>query len=216
MGKVKHHKHEPKHHESHKDGFFSRLSKKFNDAVVDIIEVPEEEKIKEELVEEKVVESSFEEVAERLNSEASENKNVIDEIEESDEVEVKQKEREEMRERIHDYIMNNLDSAVKKWKETGDVGVHLDAPVPFRERFKSFIGRFKLKRSVRQKLETQAELVSSKVVERVEVAEKSGKKVDTERIVREEWKSVVEKMESVSNPSEREEIEKIYKELSGN
>jgi hypothetical protein len=55
--------------------------------------------------------------------------------------------------------------------------------------------------------------VSERVAARQKEAKAEGVKVKTDVLVKEEWKNVLTKLESVSTPSEREEIEKIYKQL---
>jgi hypothetical protein len=136
-----------------------------------------------------------------------------DEIDEDD---LRAKEREKTRDMIHDHITGRLNEAVSKWKETGDVGVHLEPPVPLHEKVKGLLAKMKTKSApLSVMLKNRAEEVIEKVAVRLKKAEHSGEKVNTDDIVKEEWTKVLSKVESVSGKSERDEIEKIYKQLSG-
>lgn len=140
---------------------------------------------------------------------------VFEEAPEEDYEAVRLQEREQVRERIHEHIVKNLNEAVAHWKETGDVGLHLEPPVPLRERVKSFWNKIKPSGSVSDKLKNYADEVLEKVSSRMKKAEVHGEHVDAEIVIKEEWSSVLKRAESVSTSSERAEIEKIYKELGG-
>ncbi|MBW2969660.1 hypothetical protein KY319_00900 [Candidatus Woesearchaeota archaeon] len=168
----------------------------------DIVEVPPEELKVEEKIEEPV-------------EDAPKYSPVFEEDPEGDYEAVRKKEREEMREKIHDHIVGNLNEAVARWKETGDVGLHLEPPVPLRERVKSFWNKIKPSVSVSEKLKGYADEVFEKVSSRLKKEEVHGKPVDVDIVIEEEWSSVLKRAESVSTSSERAEIEKIYKELGG-
>ncbi|MEM3154603.1 MAG: hypothetical protein QW165_03515 [Candidatus Woesearchaeota archaeon] len=138
------------------------------------------------------------------------------EIEELSADELKQQEREEMRQRIHEHIVTNLNSAVARWKETGEIGIHLEPPVPLKEKVKSFLSKVKAKSSpVASKLKSRVEEVAEKVAARVKQAKKSGEQLDEDVVVKEEWTKVLQKLDSMGSAAERDEIEKIYKQLSG-
>lgn len=135
---------------------------------------------------------------------------------ESEPIDEKEVEREETREKIHNYVVENLNQAVQKWKSTGEVGVHLEPPVPLRDRVKALLSKVKTKSApISVMLKNRVEEVAEKVAARLKRAEQSGEKVNTDEVVRDEWKSVVNKIESIGGASERDEIEKIYKQLSG-
>ncbi len=198
--KVEHHKkehHEKSHHEavSHKPSKFSLFKHKIASIFKEIVEAPPEEiKPMQEL-----------EVKEEVKPVPEE---------ELDEDELEEKELEKHRDVLHEEILENLNSAVSRWKETGDVGIHFEAPVPLREKVKFLLSGIKSS-ALSSKLKNKMDEVVEKVSLRLKKAESSGQKVNSELVVKDEWKKVLQKMESVSGPSEREEIEKIYKELVG-
>jgi len=235
MGKkeVSHHHSEPAHHVQHHEQHskqhtepskFSLFKHQVADLFKEIIEdVPEEQP--EELELEKEVETDRIEHGIRITAETDavsekeiEEVRKVEEIadEELDEEQLKKQEREEMGERIHNHIINNLNNAVSKWKETGDLGVHLEPPVPLKDRVKSFLLKVKEKSSpVALKLKNQIEEVAEKVSARLKKAEHSGEKIDADVVVKEEWTKVLKKLDAMGPPAERDEIEKIYKQLSG-
>lgn len=231
MGKkeVSHHHSEPAHHVQHskqhaEPSKFSLFKHQVADLFKEIIEdVPEEQP--EELNPEKEVETDRIEHGIRITAETDavsekeiEKVRKVEEIadEELDEEQLKKQEREEMGERIHDHIINNLNNAVSKWKETGDIGIHLEPPIPLKNRVKSFLLKVKEKSSpVALKLKNQIEDVAEKVAARLKKAEHSGEKIDADVVVKEEWTKVLKKLDTMSPPAERDEIEKIYKQLSG-
>jgi hypothetical protein len=235
MGKkeVSRHHSEPAHHVQHHEQHskqhtepskFSLFKHQVADLFKEIIEdVPEEQP--EELNPEKEVETERIEHGIRITAETDavsekeiEEVRKVEEIadEELDEEQLKKQEREEMRGRIHDHIINNLNNAVSKWKETGDIGIHLEPPVPLKDRVKSFLLKVKEKSSpVALKLKNQIEEVAEKVSARLKKAEHSGEKIDADVVVKEEWTKVLKKLDAMSPPAERDEIEKIYKQLSG-
>ena len=195
---VKHHKTHVHHKPKREPSRFSLFSHKIANVFKDIIEAPPEPP-KEEVEEVSEVES----VSEVLKVEEEELQ--TPEIEKEPEHDLK-----------HAEVMQNLNKAVASWKETGDIGIHLEAPVPLREKVKLFWSKVKNKSSpVSAKLKSRIDEVIAKAATRVKKAEVSGEKVNTEKVVKQEWGKVFDKMEAVSKPSERKEIEKIYKELMG-
>jgi len=102
----------------------------------------------------------------------------------------------------HEEILSLLNQSVARWKETGDVGLHLEAPVPMREKMRKFLSTLK------------SSHVSQKIQGEIQRVVQKASSLKTEKAVRQEWKEIVKKAEAAS-PAEREEIEKIYKELSG-
>ena len=210
MGKkeVTHHRnehethHQKSHHEVHQESKFSLFKHRIADVFKDMVEAPPEEKP-----------APKEEMKEETDTPIITAKVPVEE--EIDEEELVQREKEKARDEQHEEIMQSLNQAVAKWKETGDVGEHLEPPVPLREKVKHFWSKMKFNTAVSEKLKNRVEEVFEKVSSRVKKAEHHGENVDTEKVIQEEWKSVFEKVESVSQPSEREEIEKLYKELSG-
>jgi hypothetical protein len=169
MGKktVKHHRIK-KHHRKHKkNSKFSLFKHKIADVFKEIVEAPPEPQA---------------EVKEEVKTE------VKQEVKE----EPKEVEREESNP-LRNEVLQNLNSAVSRWKETGDVGLHLEPPAPtFGNKVKAFWSRIKTKTPVPKKSDGTPAVS-----------------------VKEEWKEVVEKVKSVNSSSERKEIEKLYKELSG-
>jgi len=138
------------------------------------------------------------------------------EDDEIDEDGLRTQEREKTREMIHEHIASKLNEAVSKWKETGDVGLHLEPPVPLREKVKGILSKIKTKSApLSVMLKSRMDEVMEKVSARMKKAEHSGEKVNTDDVVKEEWTKVLAKVESVTGPSERDEIEKIYKQLGG-
>jgi len=240
MGKVEHHKnehHKAEHHTHHAEhphhehkkepSKFSLFRHKIAGLFNDIVEAPPEP-IK--APEPKFVDAEIRVTAEESNLPEREHKVRITadtdakvelpEDEEVDEEELKNQEREEMREKIHEHIVKNLNDAVSHWKETGELGVHLEPPVPLHEKISEKV-KFawsKMKpasAAISLKLKNQMEEVVEKVASRIRRAEAKGEKVDAVIVIEDEWKNVLRKIESVSAPSERDEIEKIYKQLAG-
>lgn len=111
-------------------------------------------------------------------------------------------------------ILDTLNTAAKRWKKTGDTGLKLSPHVSMHERVRKMLSRIKISPNFTSKLRKSVDDAVKKSSARLKKAEKSGKKVDTAKIVKEEWKAVVERLDSV-NTKEREEIEKIYKQLEG-
>ena len=212
MGKEVTHKthnehHKAAHHEK-KESKFSLFKHKLADVFKDIVQPPPEPVV--------------EKVAENVRNEDDvhivqfgEKVDVKEEVE-VDEEDSRVQEREKTREMIHEHITGRLNEAVSKWKETGDVGIHLEPPVPLKDKVKSFLSKMKTKSApLSVMLKNRAEEVMEKVAARLTKAEHSGQKMNADEVVREEWTKVLEKAESASNPSERDEIEKIYKQLAG-
>ncbi len=228
---VNHHeKHRAEHHEHGKQRdsskfslFKHKVAGLFKEIVEDVPEQPVEEKSveKESVAIEHGIRITAEGAAvpEREIDSAKKEKEILEtaEIEEElDAEQLKKQEKEEMRERIHEHIVSNLNSAVSKWKETGDIGMHLEPPVPLKDRVRSFLSKVREKSSpVAAKLKSQIEEVAEKVAARLKRAEKTGEKVNTDDLVKDEWTNVLKKIDSMGNASERDEIEKIYKQLSG-
>src|SRR5574342_410555 len=224
---TEHHQH--KHHEAKQaaPSKFSLFKHQVADLFKEIIEdIPEEPKIEEKLEEIESDESGIRITAETNALPEKEihkasrvkEKEILKDAEIEEELtaeEIKKQEREEMRERIHEHIVGNLNSAVSKWKETGDIGMHLEPPVPLKDKVKSFLSKVKEKSSpVAAKLKMQIEEVAEKVAARLKKAEHAGEKVDTDVVVKEEWTKVLKKLDGMGNAVERDEIEKIYKQLS--
>jgi len=194
-----------KHHTTHKkkkSSKFSLFKHKVADVFNEIIEVPDEpEKIETE-------ELSHSEKLPEITKEEMDEFDIREK-----EIKIRKEEVERRRDVKHEEIISNLSQAVSKWKETGDIGIHLKAPVPLRERVLSFLSRIK-RSPVVGTLQSKAEDVAEKVNVRVEEAKEAGEKPDTKIIVKEEWDKVLHRMEEVGDATERKEIEKIYKELS--
>ncbi len=217
MGKEISHKHQKHHKSEHhekKESKFSLFKHKLAGIFREIVEAPPEpvveKKSSEELQGDDIRIVQFGEVAVKEEAE-------VEKLpEEADEDDLREKEREDTRKMIHEHITGRLNEAVSKWKETGDVGIHLEPPVPLREKVKGLLSKMKTKSApLSLMLKNRAEEVMEKVAARMKKAEHSGEKVNTDEIVKEEWTKVLTKVESVSRKSERDEIEKIYKQLSG-
>src|SRR5574341_1142662 len=220
-------KHHEKHHEHIKHSEpskFSLFKHKVAGLFKEIVEDVPEQSVEEKSVEK---ESDSTEHGIRITAESTgipekelvSEKEVLEtaEIEEElDAEQLKKQEREEMRERIHEHIVSNLNSAVSKWKETGEIGMHLEPPVSLKDRVRSFLSKVREKSSpVAAKSKNQIEEVAEKVSARLRKAEKTGEQINTDAVVKEEWTNVLKKLDSMGNASERDEIEKIYKQLSG-
>lgn len=205
-----HQKKKSKHHQSrNKHGLFSKVSTFFHEAV----KVPPPESEVQDVVEETVVmpevkpEPKPEPVpVVKLKDLPKIPTELPDEVRET----VMSEHTPEMNE-----LLDKLHDAAKNWKESGEIGVHFEPPVSLRERISGFLG--KLKRTpMTVKLEKKSKEVTQKVVERVATAEAKGKPVKPEKIIKEEWEDVMERVEQTSTSKEREEIEKIYKQLEEN
>jgi len=116
--------------------------------------------------------------------------------------------------KLRDEVLGSLNNAVQKWKETGDLGVKLEPPVRLRERVQRFVQRIK-NSNISTRLKKQLDEMFEKVKRRAKKAEDQGQKVNTDQIVKEEWAEVLKRVEKSGSKDEREEIEKIYKELEG-
>jgi len=228
--KAEHHTHHAEHHEHKKEepSKFSLFRHKVAGLFKDIVEAPPEPV---KVPEPEVVDAEIRVTAEeshlpererkiRITAETEAKVELPAEEEEVDEEELQNQEREEMREKIHEHIVKNLNDAVSHWKETGELGVHLEPPVPLHEKIgeKVKLAWSKMKpasAAISLKLKNQMEEVVEKVASRIKRAEAKGEKVDAVVVIDDEWKNVLKKIESVSAPSERDEIEKIYKQLAG-
>lgn len=198
MNHPEHHK-DQHHHELPKPSRFSLFKHKVAGLFKDIVEVPPEELKPKEVVVEEV--SPFQEIKEEPEKEV-------------DEESVREEERERTRQQIHEHIVQNLTQAVSRWKETGEVGLHLEPPVPLSDKMKKVWERIKpASVAVSAKLKMYADEVMKKVSSRLEKAEVEGHHVEPEVVIEQEWGSVLKKIEEVSPSSERDEIEKIYKQL---
>ncbi len=218
MGKEVSHKHHKEPHKAvheEKESRFSLFRHKIAGVFREAVEAPPEPVVDENSIEEVRGEDDVRIVQFGDKVEAEEQKSVEVE-EELDETDLKEREREDTRKLIHEHIAGKLSEAVSKWKETGDIGVNLEPPVPLGEKVKGFLSRMKTKSApLSAMLKNKAEEVMERVSARMKKAEHMGEKVNTDDVVKEEWTKVLSKVESVSGESERDEIEKIYKQLSG-
>ncbi len=216
------HKHEAEHghHEprQHTPSKFSLFKHRVADVFKDIVEAPPIEKNETPTeIDAAEKESGVIEHGIRITAETTDAKEVdrVVEVEELDEDATLQDEREKTREMIHEHIVGKLNSAVAQWKETGNIGVNLEPPVPLKDKVKLIWSRMKEKGTpLAARLKQEIGLVAEKVSSRLKRAEQKGEKTNSDELVKDEWQQVLKKMESAS-PSERDEIEKIYKELSG-
>jgi len=218
---MKHHNHHEEHHKhaaqpAKQPSKFSLFKHRVAGLFKEAVEAPPEEHIEPEK-EVETVEHGIRITAETSDAPVKEIEERKEEVvEEVDEEDLRRQEREEMREKIHEHIVSNLNNAVSKWKETGDIGVHLEPPVPLKDKVKSFLSKVREKSSpMALKLKNQIEEVAEKVAARLKRAEHSGETVDADVVVKDEWDRVLKKMEAMGGASEREEIEKIYKQLAG-
>jgi hypothetical protein len=218
MGKEvshKHHKetHKAEHHEK-EESRFSLFRHRIADMFREAVEPPSETVVEEKEAVEEV--RSGDDVHIVQFGDKVEVKEEKVEDEEPDEDDSLAQEREDTRKRIHEHITGRLSEAVSKWKETGDVGVNLELPVPLKEKVKGLLSKMKTRSApLSAMLKNKAEEVMETVHSRLKKAEQLGEKVNADDVVREEWTKVLSKVESVSGKSDREEIEKIYKQLSG-
>lgn len=201
-------KHHAKHHQK-KHGLFSKVSMFFREAV----KVPTPESEVQETVEEHV---PIPEMTPEPKSEPipvvkfKDLPKIPTELPEDVREEVVSEHAPEMTE-----LLDNLHAAAENWKKSGELGVHFEPPVSLRERISGFLG--KLKRTpVTIKLEKKSREVTEKVVERVAKEESKGNPVKPEKIIKEEWADVMERVQKAGTSKEREEIEKIYKQLEEN
>lgn len=185
-------------------------------------------------------------------------------------------------------VLFTLNNATKQWKETGDIGIHLEAPVPFHEKAKAVWNKIaydispKLAAKLKEEIDYVAEkasahlhrspplqpadtqptqirdtainshqsqhiqlktpavehlttppeppaaIMAEKTIEpkiiknpgqahpaTEQIVESTATKTEeVERVIIEEWQAVLQKVGEQAQPSEREEIEKIYKQLS--
>jgi len=109
-------------------------------------------------------------------------------------------------------LLANLSEATSKWKETGDVGVKLKPPVSLKERVRKMWSKVSIGSGVSSRIKEQWARVLKRSEKKAKEQEQKGKPVNTSQIVRDEWKQVVERLDDTSS-KEREEIEKIYKQL---
>ncbi len=218
MGKEISHKHhketrKAEHHEK-EESKFSLFRHKVAGMFREAVEPPAEPVVEEKEVVEEVRGDDVHIVQFGDKVEVKEEKKVEDE--EPDEDDFRVQEREDTRKLIHEHITGKLSEAVSKWKETGDIGVNLEPPVPLKEKVKGLLSRMKTKSApLSAMLKNKADEVMETVHSRLKKAEQLGEKVNADAVVREEWAKVLSKVESVSDKSDREEIEKIYKQLSG-
>lgn len=196
-----------------KVSFFSKIGAFFAEALK---APPEEQKkqaseIKEigEINKEVEDASSQYELASHIDGQKMDSENDFDDDSDEDDAPDEESNNEEKNE-----ILSILNEATNKWKESGDTGLHLEPPKSWSERMRTLWSGVNVQ-SVRLsgRLKVLMHEVSERVAARQKEAKAEGVKVKTDDLVKEEWKSVLTKLESVSTPSEREEIEKIYKQL---
>lgn len=218
MGKEElEHNHEAHtHHHKHEPSKLSSLKHKMADLFKEMVEPPPKQEIEAEVPEAELVEHGIRITAETDDAPVKEIEQPPKEVEELDEDALRNEEREKTREMIHEHIVGKLNSAVAQWKETGNIGVNLEPPVPLKDRVKSMWSHMKEKSApLAAKLKRDIEQVADKVAARLKKAEQTGEKLNTDVVVKDEWQQVLKKLDSMAGPSERDEIEKIYKELGG-
>lgn len=214
-----HHKHE-EHHKKQEPSRFSLFTHKVSSFFKDVVAAPpqiEEEKIEvpEDKVEEKVENSEkfYEVQPEKIESSEKVYEAQSEKIEQETEEDAVE---EPVQYDEHREVLESLNNAVQRWKETGDLGVKLEPPVPLRERMNNFLQRISKNTVVSVKLKARFEEVLEKVKSKIKKAEKSGEKVNADALVKQEWSQVLTRLEKLGGNDEREEIEKIYKELESN
>ncbi len=218
-----------KHHKQSKPGLFGKLSS----FLKEVAEMPDEKLLE---IKKKESEHSEKYAVERVSGEFYESDDDEKEVtvkKDEPKVEVNHNSRdakaierylrqedelkkklEEDREVARSEVMGILGDATSKWKETGDVGVHLEAPKPLKEKVKVFWTKMSVtSASLSKRLKSEMDAVSKRVAAKLKKAQDAGQKVDADKVVREEWEEVLGKMKSVGSSSDRAEIEKIYKEL---
>jgi len=214
--KVKHSKvHKKDHHASKeqsekKVSFFSRIGAFFAEVLKAPPEEPKTQFSKVEESEENIRDASSDyELASHMDGQSEKIDDYDNSDDESDEDDAPDEESSGKSE-----ILSILNEATNKWKESGDVGIHLEPPKSWGERMRTLWSGVNVQ-SVRLsgRLKILMHEVSERVAARQKEAKAEGVKVKTDDLVKEEWKSVLTKLESVSTPSERDEIEKIYKQL---
>lgn len=205
--------HESKvHHEKNesKTSFFSRVGAFFTEVLKAPPEEPKTQFSKVEESEENIRDASSDyELASHMDGQSEKIDDYDNSDDESDEDDAPDEESSGKSE-----ILSILNEATNKWKESGDVGIHLEPPKSWGERMRTLWSGVNVQ-SVRLsgRLKILMHEVSERVAARQKEAKAEGVKVKTDDLVKEEWKSVLTKLESVSTPSERDEIEKIYKQL---
>lgn len=216
MGKVNHHQ---EVHEQPLPSKFSLFKNRISGLFKEIVEAPPEEiKLNEEIAEQSDVPEikMFGEDGTNIKIVPEEEKEIEkpDDEEPDDDILLEQ-ERENTREKIHEHIVNNLNEAVAKWKQTGEIGMHLEPPVPLKDKMMKVWEKMKpASFAISAKLKNYADEVIERVSSRLKKAEVEGVHVDAEVVIEQEWGKVLKKIEDVSPSSERDEIEKIYKELT--
>lgn len=211
------HKKEHNHKVHHVDkkeskvSFFSKVSAFFSEALKAPPEAPKQVSKIEEDDEEIVDASSQYEVASRIDGQKMD---VSGEDDDSDDEDIDEAPDEESNDEGKSEILSILNEATNKWKESGDTGLHLEPPKSWSERMRTLWSGVNVQSTrLSGRLKVLMHEVSERVTARQKEAKAEGVKVKTDDLVKEEWKSVLTKLESVSTPSEREEIEKIYKQL---
>lgn len=157
-------------------------------------------------------------------------------------------------------VLDELNNATQRWKETGESGMHLEAPVPLSERAKQVWNKLahdvspKVANALKSKIEVVAQTANTKLhqihVPQMPTLQKttpvqppsppvpqrhdepqtsqttqtaqtpsaqpaepaSAEQIDHAIIA--SWMDVLKKAEDKATPAEREEIEKLYKQLS--
>lgn len=162
----------------------ANLTHKVQDVLKEIVQAPPEPPKQEEETEELAPETSTH-AAEQVT-------------EESDQEELEQQswneERERKRDMIREEILSKLNHATEQWKETGDVGVHLEPPVPFSEKLKTFLGKVRAgQKTISAKLHGQ--LTNAMVVQQAlakDIKETINAKLEERRLAKEHAKLIAE------------------------
>jgi|GEM_PF-2250263 len=206
-------------HHKPKSSFFGRIGAFFSEA----LKAPPEEK--KEVIEQQESETTIDDASAKYElaskgdvqkmdeSHSLKNDANSDEEDDSDE-DVDDNPEEDSKDEKRDEVLSMLNEATNKWKESGDTGLHLEPPKSWGERMRTVWGGMEIQSTrLSGRLKVLMHEVSERVAARQKEAKVEGIKVKTDDLVRDEWKSVLVKLETVSTPSEREEIEKIYKQL---
>jgi hypothetical protein len=210
--------HKKEHHKSHsnpekesKVSFFSKVSAFFSEALKAPPEEPKKQISKIEESDGNVKDASSQyELASHIDGQKMDASSEVDDDDDSDEDDAPDEESNDGKSEI----LSILNDATNKWKESGDTGLHLEPPKSWSERMRTLWTGVNVQSTrLSGRLKVLMHEVSERVAARQKEAKAEGVKVKTDDLVKEEWKSVLTKLESVSTPSERDEIEKIYKQL---
>ena len=177
---------------------FSHVTDQVKEFLKDAVEVPPEEP-KPKVIEEELEQEPEEELVEDISELP-----IVDDSQE---------------------ILAQLNTATSHWKETGDVQVHFEPPVPLSIRVKETFHHLKEKSAPGfHHIQDTAKLLFSKLRRSKSSAKTSEKKVpvplaqeesrcDIEKEILNDWAVVLEKGE-VSSDADRKEIEELYHSLS--